>query len=156
MKYYLKLGFKMIPRQSHAHWDAADGTVPFVLTGQLYYKSIKQGYVNTPASSSNVEAVLYGYKHDKIMSATLIPQLKYLYDPGSELDSLHKSCKSANRPQCDGVDVSSILKNGTMKKGKANSRINKDATEGASCSMQTRVVDISLNHQQCVASSTSH
>jgi len=59
--------------------------------------------MNTPASSSTVEAVPYG--------------------------SIHKSHKSANRPQCDGVDVSSVLKNGTMERGKANSRIDNDASD---------------------------
>ena len=103
MKYYLKLGFKRIPKQLHAQWDAGDGTVPFLLTGQLCYKSINQGYVNTSASSSAVEAVLYGCKHDNMMSTTVVPQLKYQHDPGSGLNSVHnKSYKSANRPQCDG------------------------------------------------------
>ena len=106
--------------------------------------------------------------------------MKYQHDPGSGLNSVHKSHKSANRPQCDGVDVSSVLfngtmkrgeanspqcdgvdissvlKNGTMKRGKANSRINNDATDGASCIMMTGVVNVSLNHQQHVLSSTTH
>ena len=62
----------------------------------------------------------------------------------------------ANSPQCDGADISSVLKNGTTKRGKANSRIDNDATDSASCIMQTGVVDISLNCQQCVASSATH
>ena len=104
MKHYLKLSFKRIPK----------------LTGQLCYKSTDQGYVNIPASSSPVEAILYRCKHDNTMSTTVVPQFKYQHDPGSGLNLLYRSCKSANRPQCDEVDTSSVLKNGTMKRGEAN------------------------------------